>query len=117
MVCSRLLNGGGGGGPLRLLLAALVLAVALLGLGGRAGAANGALAAARHSKREAAAGPAVTFSGRFLPGPSADGVARLPQVGAPGLARLAATSPECAHGPHACLSLAVVPAPWPVSAV
>lgn len=80
MVCSRLLNGGGGGGPLRLLLAALVLAVALLGLGGRAGAANGALAAARHSKREAAAGPAVTFSGRFLPGPSADGVARLPQL-------------------------------------
>ncbi|KAL4420247.1 hypothetical protein ABPG77_003426 [Micractinium sp. CCAP 211/92] len=81
-VRSRLQLGGCGGSsnPLRLLLAGTVLAVALVGLGGRVGAVSAALGAARHSKREAASGPAVTLSGRFFPGPSPDGVARLPQL-------------------------------------
>ncbi len=82
-VRSRLQLGGCGGSsnPLRLLLAGTVLAVALVGLGGRVGAVSAALGAARHSKREAASSPAVTLSGRFFPGPSPVGVARLPQVG------------------------------------
>ncbi|KAL4428333.1 hypothetical protein ABPG75_002422 [Micractinium tetrahymenae] len=73
-------GGCSGGSRLRLLLAAAAVAVALLGLGGRVGAANPALDTARRSQGEAMPGPTVTLNG--FPGPSSDGVARLPQVGA-----------------------------------